>query len=363
LDRANQALGIETLASAVPQPVVVVPVVPPVPVLETKAVEVSSLTFEPRPRSHDDSLTFPLRDPIDRVDFEKRDDLRKVRKALQDSEREWAERRRRRRTWNLETVWPECLIYPFRAWPLLVGLAAAWATMTAFLIGIWPAHWGPAEIVPRAPLMLFVVLLLGFTVASLEATIAGGTAGHAGYVVWPANDLGWTAAAGVRALICFLAGPIIPALVAFFFWLQSGDLELVDKLIIWELCLVAAGYWTLALLTMRQRTSFRHASPLAIVEFVKRRGFRPVLAASLAAFVMVSIGGLALKAVEELHRSGQAWLWLVFLWTAQLFALVFLFRWLGVSWFYARKKRPDSESAGPKDVEKDTRGLSAGFAS
>jgi hypothetical protein len=69
LDRANLAVGIDTPVSSPTRPAKPVPLAPPVIVLESKAVEVSSSTFEPRPRSSDDPEIFPLRDPFDRIDF------------------------------------------------------------------------------------------------------------------------------------------------------------------------------------------------------------------------------------------------------------------------------------------------------
>jgi hypothetical protein len=149
-------------------------------------------------------------------------------------------------------------------------------------------------------------------------------------------------------VLSFLAGPVVLALVAFFFWLDSGDFGFVDCLILWELGLVAVGYWALALMAMWEGERFREANPVAVVRLVRAEGYRVLGAALLMALVVVSHGLLAVGAVESLHQNIGGWFLLIGCWAGQLFWLLFLLRWLGVSRFRALKARKrEGEAAEP----------------
>jgi hypothetical protein len=319
-------------------------VVPPVPAVEIKVTEVPMLPRAPlpyrRPKPHDDDEVYQLlQEPEepDGPDTLRKLERRRLRGVLAEAQRDLVRRRRRARTWPLETHWYQFLLYPLRAWRLVCSLALAWATLIAFLVSILPPDWTFWETVARLPLLLFVFLLAGYTCACLDATLAAAAEGEAGYIAKPNGDIMLRSArSGAQVVVCFLAGPIVPALVAFWFWVESGDFELVDWLIVWELGLVAIGYWVLALLSVQQSRRWRDANPVAIVKLVKRLGYRPVVAAALVSITVVGYGLLMFDALEELHRSLGGWLLMTWYWGGQLFLLLLLLRWLGVSIFRAR---------------------------
>jgi uncharacterized membrane protein len=71
-------------------------------------------------------------------------------------------------------------------------------------------------------------------------------------------------------------------------------------------------------------------------------------------------------AMAALHKGFHGWLALVFLWTVYLYLLLFFFRWLGVSWYHARKKMQKEQKT--KSTDRDIAnagpgGWSAEFAS
>lgn len=271
-------------------------------------------------------------------------------KVLSEARRELKERRLRHTSWPVEKHWHQALEYPMRAWVLVGGLAAVWGTATTFLWLIFPETWNLAELMPRFPLLLFAFLLVGYTCAGLQATLVAGRAGEAGYVAWPERSLARTVRSGAEAVLCFLAGPILPALVGFWFWVNSGDLLLVDWLILWELGIVAMGYWILAMLAVQETGRLRDVNPLAVLKLVYRQGYRPVLATVLMGAALVGHGLLVLEALEELHRSPRGWLMLVGSWGGTFFWVILLLRWLGVSLYRVRKaarqRRDQTPSAG-----------------
>jgi hypothetical protein len=247
-------------------------------------------------------------------------------------------RARSKHGWTLEVHFSEFVLYPLRALPLVLCLALAWASLIAFLMANWPPRWEALEVVPRLPLLLVVFLLLGYTWAFLARTFAAGVAGEAGRVARPDHDrLIQAARAGMQAVWCFLAGPIVPAAVAFFFWLNSGDFETVDWLIVWELGVLSVGYWFLALMAVRERNAYGDACPSGVAHLLRRLGYRMLAAALLVAVVMVGHGILMFGALESMHQGARGWFFMVLLWAALLFWLVLLLRWFGVSSYRAAR--------------------------
>jgi hypothetical protein len=358
LQRANLALGIDAAPTApAEEPVEVVPLErpaasPAVPAVRPVLLEETDLPPRPTaPTDREGPPVYRVADVASDPDAVARQmELKKARRWLAQAERDEAERRERERPWQLETRWYECLLYPLRAWLVVLGLAAAWATATAIvtLAAVLPSTWVVAELILRFPVLVLIFLLLGYTFAWLRATLSAAIHGRAGFVAWPARGLPRLARSGVEAVWSFLAGPAVLAAVAFFFWLNSGDFQWVDWLIVWELGLVAVGYWALVLMALMEGGRFRDASPVAVFWLVRDGGYRVPLAALGIAAVVVGHGLLALGAIEEMHRGPGGYLLLILCWASQLFWLLFVLRWLGVRRFHTCKARkPDQASAVP----------------
>jgi len=262
-------------------------------------------------------------------------------RVLADAHKELKKRREDPRTWRLETHGYQCLEYPLRAWFMVLVLALAWTMLITVLIALLPDTWTLTEFMPRFPLLMFVFLLLGYSCACLQTTLGAARAGESDYVAWPERGLVPAVRGGAQAVVCLLAGPVVPAVAAGWFWLNSGDLLWVDWLIVWQLGIVAVGYWALALMAVQERGRFRDAQPAAVVRLVKRLGYRAMLAAVLIAVVVVGHGLLVLDTLEEL-RGLRGWLQLVGCFAGQFFWMVLLLRWLGVSSYRARQQRRDA---------------------
>jgi len=148
----------------------------------------------------------------------------------QEARKELAERRAREPTWSLETHWSHCLLYPLR-------MPCTWACwpwpgdLHRDLCGFLARQLEPGAAQRLPAVCAAVVLLLAYTVALLQVTLTTATTGQAS-AHFPARRPGTLARSGVQAIWCFLLGPIVPLIAAYFFWLDSGDLETVDKLIL-----------------------------------------------------------------------------------------------------------------------------------
>jgi hypothetical protein len=316
--------------------------VPPAPNLQLKAVEVASGPCEPTPRrprardEDDDGKPYRLaHDPRDeRADDVDREPVRRrSRRWLSRGDRDYLEERRPRRVWKLEKNWKQGLLYPILALPVSFGLAAAWATTIAFIHGIIPDEWEAVEILARSPVLLVVFVLFAYTAAFLQATLAAAKAGEAGFIAWPGRDLGRTVRGGCQAVVTFLAGPVIPAGLGFYFWFNSGELEFFDWSILFELGIISVGYWALLMMVIQERDNYRDLKPMEVGRFVRRVGYRTPMVAVLLALSILGHGLIINWALESLHRGPGAWLVLVCTWMAHLSWMVFLLRWLGVSTF------------------------------
>ena len=184
------------------------------------------------------------------------------------------------------------------------------------------------------PCLCITLVVLGYASGFLDCVFASGVAGEVGEVRWPGANLLLALKSGFRWLICFLAGPIVPASASMLYWIRAGQLGFVDRMILAELGIVAIGSWFLLLLVANQNDRLRDISPLRVVELIGRMGHRLVALALFSAVVVFALGGLAAFGLDKIaHSVAAGWLWLFLSFTGNLFFCAFVFRWAGV-WFY-----------------------------
>jgi hypothetical protein len=339
---ANRSLGIETFPSfELPAPARPTPPTPPRSGGRPLAPELLPARQGGRPESaEDDSRSaYPLApQPPDWLKSRQETERALVREAIARAHAACAKRPARAPRWRRERHWYQCLQYPLRAWLVLLMLAVNWATWAVVFLSLLPDHWGPAEAAWRLPLLAYGLMLLGYTCAFCRCTLTSGIRGEAGFIRWPGGHVLRTIPSGLLCLACFLAGPVVPAAVALWFWLNSGDLLFVDRLILVELVVAAAGYWFLVFLAAHDEGGLRGVSPAAVVRLVRREGWRVPVAAAGAGLVGLAHGRLALLAVDAFQRGSGGWTGLAACAAAALFWITFLCRWHGLSWYHTRRQ-------------------------
>jgi hypothetical protein len=237
---------------------------------------------------------------------------------------------RRRR--QLEQHWYQCLAYPFLSRNVLlcfalilsVGMGSLILALQSFL----------QSRLPWAAGILIVGLIVAYAYSTVECALASALAGKGAASYLPA----WSAAdpvkSGVRWLFCFVAGPIVPAALAAYFWFYGGDLKAVDWAIVAELGGVAAAYWFLAIVCANERNRLRDANPARVAQLVQRlklRAIVPILIAPALAMTHVLVGLFAVSSLHQ-HVFG-GWILLAACLCSALFWSAFFFRLLGV-WCY-----------------------------
>jgi hypothetical protein len=286
------------------------PAVPPVP--RTEVVEVGS-----------DGTKRRVRPPLD-LDAVRLTEPRKQRVL--------------RRKWELEQNWDQCLLFPFRALPIIAPLAV--------LLGILTALAGRAlpEVLNDRPesggfwvifglYMLVPMVVLAYVCGFLDCVLASAASGQAGVVTWPGRDFGLALKSCLWWLLAFLAGPVVPAAVAPLYWTYVGEVTTLDWIILGELGVFAIGYWLLAILAVSRSDRVSDLNPVRVFRLAERLGYRAWVAAFAASVLGVGAVLLILAALPLLHANAMAGVLLVFIWGGTLFFAAFLFRLLGV-WCY-----------------------------
>ena len=253
-----------------------------------------------------------------------------------------------RRNWTLEKTWTDFLLYPLRASPLILYLSVAWATLLTITGAIMLDSSDGMVMVLRTPLLLLDLVVFAYTMGFLQATLAAASEGKAGTVAWPRWDLITTARGGGHGLLAFLAGPVVPAVVGFFFWLRAGELEMIDWLILWELGLAAVVYWVLVVLSVSQNNDLRDLLPAAVVRAARQLGSRALLTSVLIGFPLVAQVMQTLWTLDNPHRLGAAWSLLVVQCAMQLAWAVFWLRRFGVSRYRTEAPVRPARAATPR---------------
>jgi hypothetical protein len=237
---------------------------------------------------------------------------------------------------QLEAHWYECLSYPFRAWPLVLGLAAALTALSGVALFVLTGEFEfPAE--PAGHWLLYSGFLLvalpiwAYACGLLDCVLTSALAGELKQIRWPERRPGSVFKKGIGWLVSFIAGPIVPAMVAFFYWVHGGDFVAVDWMILAELLIVTVAYWLFALLSVGEKESLTGLDPVCVMVLTSRLGTRAIIAA-LGASVLVGLHGwLLVVALVELHRNVAAGVILFpFCWISGIFWAIFLLRLVGV---------------------------------
>lgn len=271
----------------------------------------------------------------------------------------------RYRRW-VETHWYQCLGLPGRAWSLLFGLAVVMTGLSGAIALALPGWLSDARaegswmIWLGLPCLSLPLLVFGYGTGFLDCVLASGMAGQVGHIRWPGRDFGMALKSGARWLTCFLAGPIVPAVAGLLYWVHAGELGFWDWTILAELNVLALSWWFLLLVAVNQPDWPRALNPLRLVGLVRRLGDRLVVWAVLASTSGLAHAWLAGVALEKVHHDFLlGWSLLLLSWASGMFFATFLFRWVGVWFYWDRIYGKESFSREPPESAKSPRSQGA----
>jgi hypothetical protein len=184
------------------------------------------------------------------------------------------------------------------------------------------------------PCLSIPLLVFGYGTGLIDGVLVSAMAGEIGPIHWPGRNINLALKSGARWLVCFLAGPIVPAGASLFYWVHGGGLALLDWTILVELSILTFSAWFLLLLAVNEHDRLSDINPARVLGMIRRVGHRLVAWAIFAAAVVLVHGWLASIALEKVHHDfALGWLLLFLCWTSGMLFATFLFRWVG-TWFY-----------------------------
>src|SRR5205085_10829945 len=225
------------------------------------AIDKSSKSHSQPPSNRDAERSPPQEKPP--ASFETPLDRQLVKQVLALRRKPLASARER----HLETHWYQCLLYPFQAWPLVFGLASAFALCTGIVAVIMSRADGSTTMPSwgrwaNGLLAVIPLLILSYLFGFLDCVMASGIAGEYRHIRWPGRKLNLALKSCIAWVVCLLAGPIIPLALAIVFWLRAGELEVLDWVILAELVVVALSYWILVLVAVNARDGLASVLPM-----------------------------------------------------------------------------------------------------
>jgi hypothetical protein len=247
--------------------------------------------------------------------------------------------RRLRRVRHLEAHWYQCASYPFSFLRTLLALMWALTLLSAGIVLLIPemhrlAAMAPEQWLVYAPCLLVPVGLICYACGSVECALTSALAGQGRGAYYSIRQIGLILRSGFRWLFCFLAGPVVLLVLAFYYWLNAGDFTNLDWLVMGELGVLGFAYWLLAVVAITESNRYRDANPVAVLRLIDRLGYRAAVPVLLAPVVLMAHLYAGFSALMQLHRHALAGLLLLACcWGSVLFFTTFLFRLLGV-WCY-----------------------------
>ena len=247
----------------------------------------------------------------------------------------------------LETRWHECLLYPLRAWHLYVGVALFMSVLSAVMVTFLPRFLAEPPADPwllrifHLTCVLLLIALVGIPCSFLDCVLSSAIAGEVYYIRLAAHPLVVVMLSGAKWLACFAAGPVVFAGVAWLYWLQCGDLLVLDWLILGELGVATIAYWIFALLAVTERGKLRDLNPVAVVDLAHRLGWRALGVVFTAALLLLIHGVGLIEGTALVHdNTFKGLLTLAGIWVSGLFWSTFFCRLLGV-WCHVSRIAPD----------------------
>ena len=294
----------------------------PVPPLNLEPLKFEPENKKPRPR-WDDGDTYRLNEPDanNPADQLYEDQIAEARRLLRDA-------RRKQRSIAIFFAEPgsfkDCFFYPFKGWVWATLLAFGWSIILVLLTALMPLEqFGIGTVVFAAALWM----VLGFSHRLCRYVYESSGQEKASMLGWPGFDPREDLKQGFWAVLAFLAGPLPVLGIAIWFWLNSGRLTMVDRLIVLELVALAFSWWMLTLVVFRDRGAFH---PAAIGIWLEKNGMLPLGVIFAGSTALCFILWTLLPAIEILHDFPIFGGFYYTVWLTPVFFVVFFqLRWLG----------------------------------
>jgi hypothetical protein len=257
---------------------------------------------------------------------------------------------RRRYNWQLETRWYQSLPYVLRARIVLSSLSVAQAGLVLWAAVLLPKINAGTQEFPTTEVMAFAAAATAaaiYTLGLFDCVLSSAAAGEYRFFAYPGADLGIRGFAS--CMLCFLAGPLLPALFGLIYWLRCGDPDSLDWIIIAESAGVTFAYWVFEIIAARETGAWL-ASPIDAASILTRLGPRSLVVAAGLPGLGYLYARLVLAGLVRWHTGGLASLpYLVGAQFTLVFGATFLLRVIGV-WSYQRRPTDSAAASGADEL-------------
>jgi hypothetical protein len=238
---------------------------------------------------------------------------------------------------RLETHWQESLLYPLWGEP---GLA-----ILAFMpVGLWFATVPLFGVIPAlmvGSVLSFFAMLAMFPFGIFLIAITGHVLGFLGDVLvssslgeviqprltgWSLSDI--TSVLG-RWFWVVLVGVVVGGAPMMIYWINCGDVDLFDRIVLVDLLIPGLAYAQMALLSTLIHESPLAANPVTVLRAIWRVGwayFWPCLLSGTTLAILTILFEVVMWLKDPLCQSIAFW----FFWVALLYASMVVLRWLGL---------------------------------
>ncbi len=239
----------------------------------------------------------------------------------------------------------ECLVYPFTDGPgvglLLFFPPALWLLtlpifdVIAILAPFTKGDWALGLLVMPVfmPLLFSFVMTLGYVLLFLGQMLVASAMGDGDHPRWPEWHPNQIAEGIGRWLWAGLFGAALAGLPIIAYWIRCGDVDWVDRVVITELIVLAAGYAQMALAAALLHDNIIAANPITVISAVVRIGWRYLQASLVAGIALIMIFGAFTAVLAEISSLKIAFVALWVFWVFALYAGMVVMRMMGLTYY------------------------------
>lgn len=239
---------------------------------------------------------------------------------------------------RLETRVSESLLYPLWGangiaflvlWPPLLWFLTLPFLTAYFALSTAVNTRGLGTLFLALPASLGLIVVFGYGLLFLARVAASSAVGERHHPRWPDWELSSMAAGGFRWFLALLTGGVVGGFPAVAYWINCGDVDLFDRLILAELIALGAVYGLMALLAAILHEDTWAVNPYTVVTAIGRSGWsyaQPCLAAGISVVISLTILTAAFEVENPALSAFLYWLF----WFASAYEAMVVLRLLGL---------------------------------